>query len=32
MYDQIEDAVDGLVAAIQAGRVEEVIATQRVTR
>ena len=32
MYDQIEDAVDGLVAAIQDGTVGEVVATQRTLR
>ena len=32
MYDQIEDAVDGLVTAIQNGRVGEVVAVQHVVR
>lgn len=32
MYDQIEDAVDGLVEAIQDGTVEEVVAAQHVLR
>ncbi|NLG21424.1 MAG: low molecular weight phosphotyrosine protein phosphatase [Actinomycetales bacterium] len=32
MYDQIEDAVDGLVSAIQDGTVEEVVAAQRALR
>ncbi|MGO0575312.1 low molecular weight protein-tyrosine-phosphatase [Ornithinimicrobium panacihumi] len=32
MYDQIEDAVDGLVTAIQEDRVGEVVAAQRVLR
>lgn len=32
MYDQIEDAVDGLVQAIQDGTVEEVVAAQRALR
>ena len=32
MYDQIEDAVDGLVAAIQDGTVGEVVAAQRALR
>lgn len=32
MYDQIEDAVDGLVAAIQEDRVGEIVAAQRVLR
>lgn len=32
MYDQIEDAVDGLVAAIQDGTVESVVAGQHALR
>lgn len=32
MYDQIEDAVDGLVRAIQDGTVHEVVAAQRQLR
>lgn len=32
MYDQIEDAVDGLVRAIQDGTVEDVLAAQRALR
>lgn len=32
MYDQIEDAVDGLVEAIRGGTVEEVVAAQRTLR
>ncbi|MCK0113421.1 low molecular weight phosphotyrosine protein phosphatase [Ornithinimicrobium sp. F0845] len=32
MYDQIEDAVDGLVEAIENGTVEEVLAAQRALR
>ena len=32
MYDQIEDAVDGLVAAIRDNRVEEVVAAQHAQR
>lgn len=32
MYDQIEDAVDGLVEAIRDGTVEEVVAAQRTLR
>ncbi len=32
MYDQIEDAVDGLVRAVQDGTVEELVAARRVLR
>lgn len=32
MYDQIEDAVDGLVRAIQDGTVEQVLAARRAVR
>ena len=32
MYDQVEDAVAGLVAAIEQGRVEEVLAAYRAAR
>lgn len=32
MYDQIEDAVDGLVATLREGRLEEVVTTQHALR
>ncbi|WP_298751530.1 low molecular weight protein-tyrosine-phosphatase [uncultured Serinicoccus sp.] len=32
MYDQVEEAVAGLVAALREGRLEEVVAAQRVRR
>lgn len=32
MYDQIEDAIDGLVAALQEGRLEEIVSAQHALR